>query len=66
MVRSSIFKLKMTELISKLCYLEYAQIKATRLECVNAIDKLNYDERQSATPPMLDFLSCVTISEKQK
>ena len=36
-LKSSIFKLKMTERISRLCYHEYAQMKAIRLKFVNAI-----------------------------
>ena len=36
LLKSSIFKLRMTERISKLCHLEYAQIKATRLKCIDA------------------------------
>ena len=40
-----------TELISKQCYPEYAQMKATKLKVVNAIDKLNYNRRQWANPP---------------
>ena len=39
LLRSSIVKLTLTEIISKLCYREYAQIKATKLNVVNAIDK---------------------------
>ena len=56
-----------TELISKQCYREYAQMKATKLKVVNAIDKLNYNRRQSANPPQTINVarSCFT-SKKRK
>ena len=56
LLKSAIAKLTMTELISKVCYCEYAQMKATKLKVVHAINKSDYNGRQLANPPKIIYI----------